>query len=79
MKERYHLAGPYDFVIESANPISFSDNLTAKEIWASVEPGDHVLGKATHGSCPERKACEKLAAITRNNADALRRLEQGLE
>ena len=55
MKERYHLAGPFDFVIESANSISFSDNLKAKEIWASVEPGDHVLGKATHGSCPERE------------------------
>ncbi|MBQ6126227.1 MAG: alkaline phosphatase family protein [Erysipelotrichaceae bacterium] len=55
MKERYHLAGPYDFVIESANPISFSDKLNATEIWASVEPGDHVLGKATHGSCPERE------------------------
>ena len=33
----------------------------------------------TCGSCPEMRACEKLAAITRNNADALRRLEQGME
>ena len=55
MKERYHLDGPYDFVIESANPISFSDKLDVSGIWASVEPGSHVLGKATHGSCPERK------------------------
>jgi hypothetical protein len=29
----------------------------------------------TCGSCPEMKACEKLAAITNGNADALHRLE----
>ena len=29
----------------------------------------------TCGSCPEMKSCEKLAAITNGNADALRRLE----
>ena len=55
MKERYHLEGPFDFVIESKNPISFSDSLTAVDIWASIAPGDHVLGKATHGSSPERQ------------------------
>jgi len=30
----------------------------------------------TCGSCPEMKTCEKLTAITDNNADALRRLER---
>lgn len=30
----------------------------------------------TCGSCPEMKACEKLAAITGSNADALRGLER---
>ena len=29
----------------------------------------------TCGACPEMKTCEKLAAITKGNADALRRLE----
>ncbi len=29
----------------------------------------------TCGSCPEMGTCEKLAAITRNNPEALRRLE----
>ncbi|MBQ6232859.1 MAG: DUF3795 domain-containing protein [Clostridia bacterium] len=29
----------------------------------------------TCGSCPEMKACEKLAAITNGNVDALHRLE----
>ena len=37
-----------------------------------------ALGKKveTCGSCPEMKACEKLAAITNGNPDALRRLER---
>ena len=29
----------------------------------------------TCGSCPEMRTCEKLSAITRNNPEALRRLE----
>ena len=37
-----------------------------------------ALGKkiGTCGSCPEMKVCEKLAAITNGNPDALRRLER---
>ena len=31
----------------------------------------------TCGACPERKRCEKLGAITRNNPEALCRLENG--
>ncbi len=31
----------------------------------------------TCGSCPEMRSCEKLGAITKNSADALRRLENG--
>ncbi len=31
----------------------------------------------TCGTCTEMKTCEKLAAITNGNADALRRLESG--
>ena len=30
----------------------------------------------TCGGCPEMRSCEKLGAITGNNADALRRLEE---
>ena len=30
----------------------------------------------TCGACPEWKSCEKLGAITQNNAEALRRLER---
>ena len=37
-----------------------------------------AMGKQmeTCGSCPEMNACEKLAMITGNNADALRRLKE---
>ncbi len=56
MKERYHLSGPFDFVIESRRNISFafSDNMNIPSIWQSRIPGDHHVGMATHGSCPER-------------------------
>ena len=39
-----------------------------------------AMGKKleTCGSCSEMKTCEKLAAITGSNADALRRLESGM-
>jgi len=55
MKERFHLDGPYDFVIESKNPISFDDDVKAVSPWRSTEPGDHRIGAATHGGSPERK------------------------
>ncbi|MBQ6654948.1 MAG: alkaline phosphatase family protein [Erysipelotrichaceae bacterium] len=55
MKQRYHLAGLFDFVIESRRNISFSDNPDAQYIWGSRIPGDHYIGAATHGSCPERQ------------------------
>ncbi len=36
-----------------------------------------AMGRGTEscGSCPEMRSCEKLGAITGNNPDALRRLE----
>ncbi|MBR2685986.1 MAG: alkaline phosphatase family protein [Erysipelotrichaceae bacterium] len=54
MKKEYHLEGPFDFVIESARDISFSENLKCHGIWGSKEPGDHKIGAATHGSRPDR-------------------------
>ncbi len=55
MKKKYHLDGPFDFVIESLNNISFSERFSKGNIWRSQEPGDHVTGVATHGGSPERK------------------------
>lgn len=34
-------------------------------------------GLETCGTCPEMRTCDALAAITRNNPEALRRLERG--
>ena len=54
MKERFHLEGPFDFVIESKRNIAFSDRLNVTSIWGSKEPGSHTVGAATHGSNPYR-------------------------
>ncbi|MBP3890714.1 MAG: alkaline phosphatase family protein [Solobacterium sp.] len=56
MKETYHLEGPFDFVIESKRNISFDfrENMQMKGIFRSKEPGDHIIGAATHGGSPHR-------------------------
>lgn len=54
-KERYHVDGPFDFIIESTLPISFGERFDCKSIWASKVPGDHKTGAATHGGSPERE------------------------
>jgi hypothetical protein len=52
-EERYGLAGPFDFVIESALPIAFAEEADGDVIWASEKTG-YDLGAATHGGNPER-------------------------
>ena len=54
-QEIYHVAGPFDFIVESSNPISFSDRLSDESIWTVIEPGSHKYGVATHGGSPERE------------------------
>lgn len=54
MKEKYHVDGPFDFVIESKRNISFGDRVDTGEIWSKRIPGEHKVGAATHGSRPER-------------------------
>ena len=57
MKQRYHLDGRFDFVIESKRNISFdfSNDMSIPTIWGSMRPGDHVVGAATHGGSSERQ------------------------
>lgn len=57
MKQRYHLEGPFDFVIESKRNISFGFDVDMcnDSIWRSKLPGDHKIGAATHGGSPERE------------------------
>lgn len=54
MKEKYHVDGPFDFVIESSRDIAFYDKLGG-DLWTKAEPGSHKCGAATHGSRPDRK------------------------
>lgn len=54
MKGKYHVDGPFDFVIESKRNISFGDRVDTGEIWSKRIPGEHKVGAATHGSRPER-------------------------
>ncbi len=54
-EEVYHVAGPFDFIVESSNPISFNDRLNEENLWTVIEPGSHKYGVATHGGSPERE------------------------
>lgn len=56
MKEKFHLEGPFDFVIESRRNISFGfdTDMSIPTCWRSRLPGDHVIGAATHGGNPDR-------------------------
>ena len=53
MLEKYHLDGPFDFVIESRRDIAFG-YMDSDELWTPNVPGDHHNGAATHGSRPDR-------------------------
>ena len=53
MRNMYHLDGPFDFVIESQNAVSFGWRDEAPK-WCETKAGDHIYGLATHGSRPDR-------------------------
>ena len=42
-------------MIESALPISFSEDAAGDSYWGSRLPGDHKIGAATHGGTPRRE------------------------
>ena len=52
-KERFHLTGPFDFIIEGDEPISFTFDLTAP-LFAKTQPGDYKTAPGTHGGLPWR-------------------------
>ena len=54
MIDKYHLDGPFDFVIESNRDIAFGYK-DDDDLWTKAVPGDHHNGAATHGSRPDRK------------------------
>ena len=54
-EEAFGVCGPFDFVIESALPISFGEDAAGELCWGSRQPGDHKIGAATHGGTPRRE------------------------
>lgn len=50
-KEQFHLTGPFDFIIEGAEPMSFSYN-PAAPLFTKTEPGDYKTAPGSHGGLP---------------------------
>lgn len=51
-RDRFGLTGPFDFVIESARRVSFSEKLGAGDIYGEIVRGDHKIGSGNHGGLP---------------------------
>lgn len=52
-KAQFHLDGPFDFIIEGSEPISFTYN-PAAPLFTEAVPGDYKTSPATHGGLPWR-------------------------
>lgn len=52
-KEQFHLTGPFDFIIEGSEPISFSFDPSAP-LFQDTAPGDYKTSPGTHGGLPWR-------------------------
>lgn len=48
---RFHLTGPFDFIIEGEQPLSFSYN-PAAPLFTQTAPGDYKTAPGTHGGLP---------------------------
>lgn len=51
--ERFHLTGPFDFIIESEEPLSFGYD-PAAPLFTKAAPGDYKTAPGTHGGLPWR-------------------------
>lgn len=50
-KEKFHLTGPFDFIIEGETPISFGYD-PAAPLFVKTDPGDYKTAPGTHGGLP---------------------------
>lgn len=50
-KERFHLTGPFDFIIEGETPMSFSFD-PAAPLFQETAPGDYKTSPGSHGGLP---------------------------
>jgi predicted AlkP superfamily pyrophosphatase or phosphodiesterase len=51
-RNKFGLTGPFDFVIESARRVAFSEKLGAGDIYGEIVRGDHKIGSGNHGGLP---------------------------
>ncbi len=51
-KEKFHLTGPFDFIVEGRTPISFNSSLTGDEVFGMPEYSGYAALKASHGGLP---------------------------
>ena len=51
--EQLGLTGPFDFIIESRQPVSFS-HIPSDDLFVKTKPGDYKTAMATHGGLPWR-------------------------
>lgn len=65
-KARYHVDGPFDFIIESRLPIAFGERYDLEDVYGSKIPGNHKMGAATHGGSPAREALTTFLAAGPN-------------
>lgn len=52
VEERFHLSGPFDFVVEGARPISFGDEISGDDPFAGHSYKGHGSLAASHGGLP---------------------------
>lgn len=65
-RAKYHVDGPFDFILESCLPISFGERFDLDGIYGSKIPGNHKIGAATHGGSPSREAVTTFLATGPN-------------
>ena len=71
-KARYHVDGPFDFIVESRLPIAFGERMDLEDVYGVRYPGDHKVGPATHGGSPEREELTAFAAAGPDIAPGIR-------
>jgi len=52
--EKYHLSGPFDFVLEGERAVSFGNTFTGDDVFASHPYKQHAWLMATHGGLPSQ-------------------------
>ena len=54
VEARFHLSGPFDFVVEGEQPISFGDTFAGDDVFAAHSYKGHGTLAASHGGLPHK-------------------------